>query len=255
MRRALPLSLTLALVTACATTIERQAREAATGGIDPAPLISLLEARFDAVEATKRIFDLTLIEGRRRFGGEGVVQYRSEPRRLRVDIFGPQSTPVLRVTLVDDWLTVFLPREGEMLAGRLGDPRFATLAGERALASPEMLGAILGVYDLAPLLEEVRLVSAGADGDRQTLYIVRSDAVHAFTVAPVAGAPQLVEYRQGREGHLAYRARFERYAPVDGRSSPRRVVMRDFVKERSLVVDVTREHEDVPADPIAAPAR
>ena len=29
------------------------------------------------------------------------------------------------------------------------------------------------------------------------------------------------------------------------RESPRRVVLRDFVQERQLVIDVTREHEEV----------
>jgi len=244
----------------CYATLERRARDAAASGLDPAPLVAELEAQFEEIRVTKRIFGVTLLEGRRRFRGEGVVQYRSEPRRLRADIFGPHDTPVLRVTLVGEELTVVLPREGEVLTGTLGDPRFAEQAGERALASPEILGAILGAYEVAPLVEGAGLVAAaGDDGDR-VLYLVRREAVHAFTLRAVAtgegeAAPgaRLVEYRQGREGRLVYRVRFEDFAPVDGRWSPRHVVLRDYVKERSLVIDVTREHEDVPADPTATP--
>jgi hypothetical protein len=55
----------------------------------------------------------------------------------------------------------------------------------------------------------------------------------------------LVEYRQGRDGELSYRAEFERFEQVDGRESSRRVVVRDFARDRWLVLDVTREHEEV----------
>jgi hypothetical protein len=235
----------------CASSLEHRAREAAESGIDAAPLVEELQAQFEAIEATKRIFGVTLVEGRRRFRGDGVVQYRSEPRRLRVDIFGPHDTPVLKVTLVGEDLTILLPRDGEVLTGKLGDPRFAELAGERALASPEILGAILGAYEVAPLVEgAVLLAATESDGDR-VLYVMQGDVVHEFTLE--GGAGRLAEYRQGRDGRLVYRVRFEDFAQVDGRSSPRHVVLRDFVKERSLVVDVTREHEDVPADPTAPP--
>jgi hypothetical protein len=37
--------------------------------------------------------------------------------------------------------------------------------------------------------------------------------------------------------------------------SPRHVVVRDYVVERTLVVDVTLEHEDVPIDPTSSPGR
>jgi hypothetical protein len=248
----------------CGATLERRAQDAAGSGLDPAPLAAELQAQFDEIRATKRIFRVTLLEGRRRFRGEGVVQYRSEPRRLRADIFGPHDTPVLKLTLVGEELTVVLPREGEVLTGTLGDPRFAEAAGERALASPEILGAILGAYEVAPLVEGALLVAAAGDDGERLLYVVRSEAVHAFTLraAPPAGAPsnggaasgaRLVEYRQGRDGRLVVRVRFEDFAPVDGRWSPRHVVLRDYRKERSLVIDVTREHEDVPADPTATP--
>ncbi len=245
----------VALALGCAASLERRAGEAGETGRDPAPLVTELEREFDGLRVTKRIFDVVLVEGRRRFHGEGVVQYRSEPRRLRADIFGPHDTPVLRVILVDDALTVVLPREGEVLEGRIGDPRFAELAGERALASPEILGAILGAYDVAPLVEGAHLVAAGGNDGERVLYVVREDAVHAFTLREADGAEgaRLVEYRQEREGRLVVRVRFEEFAPVDGRWSPRHVVLRDYVKERTIVVDVTREHEDVPADPTAAP--
>lgn len=251
MIRALPI--VIGLSAACATTIEQRARRAAEEGIDPAPLVTSLAAEFQAIEATKRIFDVTLIEGRRRFRGEGVVQYRALPRRLRADIFGPHSTPVLHLTLVDDHLTVVLPREGETLSGQLGDPRFDQLTGEVTLVSREMLGAILGAYDLEPLLDEARIVAAAQEDGRRTLYLVNG-AAHAFTVEDRDGDPRLVEYRQGRDGRLVYRVRFEEYAPIDGRQSPRHIVARDYVKERTIVVDVTREHGDVPSDPTTGPA-
>ncbi|MFN2421232.1 MAG: hypothetical protein ABR527_07605 [Gemmatimonadota bacterium] len=252
--RSIFLALAIALGGGCATTIEQQARDAAEGGIDPAPLITALQAQYGSIEATKRIFDVTLIEGRRRFRGEGAVQYRAEPRRLRADIFGPHGAPVLRLTLVGDSLTLVLPREDEVVTGRLGDPRFAELAGERALANPEILGAVLGAYDLTPLLQGARLVAA-SDGERSTLYVVKGVTAHAFTLESAAGDHRLVEYRQGRQGHLAYRVRFADFQDVAGRLSPRHVVVRDYVVERTLVVDVTQEHEDVPIDPTSSPGR
>jgi len=244
----------VALCAACAASLERRAREAAAEGVNPDPIVEALASEFDRIEVTKRIFGVTLVEGRRRFHGDGVVQYRAEPRRLRADIFGPHDTPVLRLTLVEDDLTLVLPREGEVVTGKLGDPRFADLAGERALASPEILGAILGAYDVRPLAEGATLVAAAGNGGERVLYVVGETAVHAFTVRDVAaGGMRLVEYRQGREGRLVVRVRFEDFEQVDGRWSPRHVVLRDYVKERSLVVDVTREHEDVPEDPTAGP--
>lgn len=241
------------MAAACAATLERRAREAASSGLDPAPLVAALESQFASIEATKRIFDVVLVEGRRRFHGDGVVQYRAEPRRLRADIFGPHDTPILRITLVGEELTVFLLREGEVLTGTLGDPRFAEMAGERALASPEILGAILGVYDVAPLVDGAELLAAEGTNGERVLYVIKQGVVHAFTLRGVGEDSRLVEYRQGREGRLGVRVRFDDFASVDGRWSPRHVVLRDYVRERSLVVDVTREHEDVPADPTSSP--
>jgi hypothetical protein len=54
-----------------------------------------------------------------------------------------------------------------------------------------------------------------------------------------------VVYRQATGGELAYRVEFEEFAPVDGRESPRRVVVRDFARDRWLVLEVSREHEEV----------
>ena len=227
------------LLAGCATTLEGEARRAAAEGIDPEPLIAALAARFEAIDATKRIFDVTLIEGRRRFAGEGAVEYESEPRRLEADVFGPHATPVLRVRLVGDDLTVLLPREGEVLTGKLGDPHFTALTGERALVSPEALGALLGAYDVRALLSGAQWTAAAADGDRRTLYIRRPGEVHAFTLSGAGG--RAVEYRQARDGRLLYRVRFEEYRPVDGRESPRHVVLRDFGEDRQVVIDVTRE--------------
>lgn len=228
-----------ALLSACATTLEREAREALAHGIDPAPLVRTLAARHAAIEGTKRIFDVTLIEGRRRFSGAGALEYRADPRRLDVDVFGPHDTPVVRIRLAGDSLTVVLPREGEVLTGTLGDPRFAELAGERAFASPEILGALLGAYDVQALVDGARATAAAADGGARTLYVLADDAAHALTVE--GETDRLVEYRQGRDGRLVYRVRFGDHRPVDGRESPRRIVLRDYTRERQLVVDVTLE--------------
>jgi hypothetical protein len=38
---------------------------------------------------------------------------------------------------------------------------------------------------------------------------------------------------------------FEEFERVDGRESPRRVVVRDFLRDRWLVLEITREHEEV----------
>lgn len=231
------------LAAGCVTTLEQEAREAASRGVDPAPLIEELAGRHAAIETTKRIFDVTLLEGRRRFSGAGAVEYRADPRRLDADVFGPHDTHVLSVRLEGDRLTVRLPREGEVLSGDLGDPRFAELTGERALVSPEILGALVGAYDVRRLVRGADATAAAVDGDRRTLYVRRGDVVHALTLRAPVG--HLTEYRQSREGRLVYRVRFDDFQAVAGRESPRRIVLRDYVKERRLVIDVTREHEEV----------
>ena len=225
------------------TTLETEALRAREGGIDPLPLVERLSAQHRAIGVTKRIFDVTLIEGRRRFAGAGAVEYRADPRRLAADVFGPHDTHVLAVRLDGDRLTVRLPQEGEVLTGELGDARFAELTGERALVSPEILGALVGAYDVAGLARGADWTAAGAEGDRRTLYLQRGDVLHAFTVE--RPEDRLVEYRQARGGRLVYRVQFDDFQAVGARESPRRVVLRDFVQERQLVIDVTRVHEDV----------
>ena len=246
MTRALPAAIALAALTltGCATSLAERARRAAETGADPAPLVAALKAAHDEVDATKRIFAVTLIEGRRRFGGEGALVYSAEPRRLRADVFGPHDTPVLHVRLRGDSLTVILPREGETLSGVLGDPRFAELTGERALVSPEILGAMLGVYDVERLQAGADAVFAEVEGGRRTLLVREADLVHALALEE----GRLVEYRQERAGRDVYRVRFERFEPVDGRSSPRYVVLRDYARGRQLVLDVRSERAPDPAD-------
>lgn len=220
-----------------------EARRAREGGIDPLPLVERLSAQHRSIDVTKRIFDVTLIEGRRRFAGAGAVEYRADPRRLAADVFGPHDTHVLAVRLEGDRLTVRLPQEGEVLTGNPGDPRFAELTGERALVSPEILGALVGAYDVAGLARDADWTAAAAEGDRQTLYLQRGGVLHAFTVE--APGDRLVEYRQGRDGRLVYRVQFGDFQTVGARESPRRVVLRDFNQGRQLVIDVTREHQEV----------
>ena len=226
---------------ACVASLTSEARRAVEAGGDPGPLVAALASLHDSIDRTKRIFDVTLVEGRRRFHGEGALSYRADPLAARGDVFGPQSTPVLRFTLFGDTLTVELPREGQVLHGRLGDPRFAELSGEEALVTPEVLGALLGAYDVAGWVERADRLAVGTDGDRRTLYIWEGDALHALTLRQ----GRLVEYRLARGGELAVRAQFEEFEPVGGRESPRRVVVRDYPRDRWLVLDVTREHEEV----------
>jgi hypothetical protein len=232
----------LEFLAGCVSTLEREASRAAHEGIDTEPIIAALAGQFAEIEATKRVFDVTLIEGRRRFSGEGAIEYRADPRRVRADVYGPHSTPVVHVALDGEALTVTLPQEGRVLTGELGDPSFAALTGEQALVSPEVLGALLGAYDVRQMIEGAQTVAAAAEGDRRTLYIRHPDAIHALTLGAASG---LVEYRQARAGRLVYRVRFEQFQPVDGRESPRHVVLRDFVQDRQLVVDVTLEREDL----------
>jgi len=225
----------------CVASLTTEAGRALEAGGDPAPVVAELTAIHDAIDRTKRIFDVTLVEGNRRFQGEGALSYRARPLAARGDVFGPQSTPVLRFALFGDTLTVVLPREGEILRGLLGDPRFAELTGERALVTPEVLGALLGAYDVRRLMERSDRVASATHDDLRTLYIWETGALHALTVR----AGRLVEYRQATGGELAYRVKFEEFAPVDGRESPRRVVVRDFARDRWLVLEVSREHEEV----------
>lgn len=226
----------------CATTLRDEARRALEdGAVDPEPVVAALEEGWRSIGPTKRIFDVTLIEGRRRFAGEGAVTFTTEPRRLEAHVFGPHDTPILHVRLDGEILTVRLPRENETLVGELGDPQFARLTGERALVSPEILGAMIGAYDVRRMVEGAdRVVAAGDDG-RRTLYILENGRVHALTIATPTGP--LVEYRQDRDDRPVYRVRFEEFAETGGRASPRRIVLRDFVGDRYLVVDVESERE------------
>ena len=225
----------------CVASLTTEARRAAEAGGNPAPLVEELGRLYDSIERTKRIFDVSLVEGGRRFRGEGALSYRADPLAARGDVFGPHSTPVLRFTLFGDTLTVELPQEGERLRGQLGDPRFAELTGEKALVTPEVLGALLGAYDVERWIERADRVAVATDDERRTLYIWEDGALHALTLRQ----GRLVEYRQAREGRLAMRAQFEDFEPVDRRLSPRRMVVRDFPRDRWLVLDVTREHEEV----------
>jgi hypothetical protein len=222
-------------------SLTSEAGRAVETGRDPGPLIAELAALHDAIEQTKRIFETTLIEGGRRFRGAGALSYRAQPRAVRGDVFGPQSTPVLRFALFGDTLTVVLPREGEVLRGRLGDPRFAELTGERALVTPEFIGALLGVYDVGRWVDRADRVAAGTDDGGRTLYIWADGALHALTLR----GGRLVEYRQAHDGELAYRVVFEAFERVGVRESPLRVVVRDYAQDRWLVVEVSREHEEV----------
>lgn len=225
----------------CSATLASRARQA-TG--EPQQLVAQLDRRFDGIEATKRIFVVTLIEGRRRFAGEGAVLIRSDPRVMVVDVFGPHETHILHLDLEGDSLTVRLPQEGETLSGRLGDPVFAALTGERAFASPEVLGALLGAYDVMALVKDADRLSAAGERDQSTLFIERGDIVHAFTIEQPHG--RLVEYEQERDDRLVYRVRFSDFEVFGEAESPRKVVLRDYAKERQLVLDIRSERHPDP---------
>lgn len=229
-------------LTGCATTLREEARRAhEERPVDPEPVVATLDEAWRTIGPTKRIFDVTLVEGRRRFAGEGAVTFATVPMRLVAHVFGPHDTPILHVRLDGEMLTVRLPRENETLVGELGDPRFARLTGARALVSPEILGAMIGAYDVRRMIEDADRIVAAGDGGRRTLYILENGRVHALTIATPTGP--LVEYRQDREDRPVYRVRFEEFAGVDGRASPRRIVLRDFVGDRYLIVDVESERE------------
>ncbi|MBW3661330.1 MAG: hypothetical protein KY397_06835 [Gemmatimonadetes bacterium] len=230
------------LLLGCATTLRQEAlRAVEDGAVDSEPVVAAFERIWTSIGPTKRIFSVTLVEGRRRFAGEGAITFATEPRRLVAHVFGPHDTPILHVRLEGGILTVRLPREGETLVGEPGDPKFARLTGERALVAPEILDAMIGAYDVRRMAEGAdRLIAAGDDG-RRTLYILRNGTVHALTLATPDGP--LVEYRQDRDGRPVYRVRFERHAELDGRTSARRIVLRDFVGDRYLIVDVKSERE------------
>lgn len=229
--------------TACGASLAERARRAAEAGTDPEPIVESLRATFESIDETKRIFSVSLVEGGRRFSGEGALTYRARPRTLSADVFGPHDAHVLQVRMVGDSLTVVLPQEGEVLTGEIGDPRFAELTGERALVSPEILGAILGAYDIDRLLEGSDRVSASVDGGRRTLYVTAGGTIHALTLEGPRGS--LVEYLQARGDRLVYRVRFGDFQTVDGRLSPWRVVLRDFVGERDVVVEVRVERSEI----------
>ena len=108
----------------CMASLATQADRALDSSFDPGPVVAELAGIHDAIDRTKRIFEVTLVEGGRRFRGEGALSYRATPRAARGDVFGPQSTPVLHFALFGDTLTVVLPREGDVVRARLGDPRF-----------------------------------------------------------------------------------------------------------------------------------
>lgn len=239
---------TTLLLAGCAVTLREEARRAAGEGGPTTPVVEALRTAHDAIDATKRIFEVTLVEGGRRFAGEGALVYEADPRRLVADVFGPHDAHVLHVELVGDRLTVRLPQEGEVMRGELGDPEFARLTGERALVRPEILGALLGAYDIDRLLEGADRVAARGEGERRTLYVVDGEVVHALTIAPPpedGGGPVLVGYRQERDGTPVYRVQFDEFHRVDGRWSPWRVVLRDFAGDRWIVAEVRSERADV----------
>lgn len=245
MRLAAPALLALVttlLMAACVTTLREEAlRAVESRAVDTEPVVAALEEAWTSIEPTKRIFDVTLVEGRRRFAGEGAVTFATRPRRLVAHVFGPHDTPILHVRLDGEVLTVHLPRENETLVGELGDPRFARLTGERALVSPEILGAMIGAYDVRRMMEGAERVIGAGDGDRRTLYILENGVVHALTIRTPTGP--LVEYRQERDGRPVYRVRFENFVDTGGRVSPRKIVLRDFAGDRFLVIDVESERE------------
>ena len=66
----------------CVTTLGGEARRARESGADPLPLVERLAAQHGAIVTTRRIFNVTLIEGGRRFAGAGAVEYRGAAGRL-----------------------------------------------------------------------------------------------------------------------------------------------------------------------------
>jgi hypothetical protein len=225
-------------IAGCAATIREEAGRAAAG-LPPETAASLLDGAWSRLERGKRIFDIRLADRARVLHGQGAIVYRNDPLRLRLDVFGPHSTEVLALAQEGDSMTVRLPQEDACVSGPVGDPAFGRLADGRTFTGQELLGALLGAYDVSALVRGPADTLAYATGDRWVVALLEPDRAHRFAYA--AADSSLLEYRQERGGKSAYRVRFSDYRTVGGKRRPFRVELEDRAERRSIRADVRSE--------------
>nr|MBA2563851.1 hypothetical protein [Gemmatimonadota bacterium] len=219
----------------------------AAGSRLPAPTAARLLGRaWDGLEGGKRIFDVRVSERVRVLNGEGAIVYAREPLRLRLDVFGPHSTPLLSLVQRGDSLAVRLHEQRRFVEGTSADPRFAELTEGRAFTGPELVGALLGAYDADRLLQGAADTLAWSAGGEWVVALLERNRAHRFTYAQADSS--LRTYRQERGGRLAYRVRFSDYRAVAGRARPFRVELEDVGGRRTVRVDVRRETLDPDVD-------
>ncbi len=249
MRPSLPLLLVAAAVAAagCAASIREQAGHA-EARLSAEQAARLLDAAWGRLERGKRIFDIRLADRTRVLNGQGAIVYEKAPLRLRLDVFGPHSTEVLALAQAGDSMTMRLPQEQAYVAAPVGDPAFGRLVEGRTFTGPELLGALLGAYDAAALLNGRADTVAYAAGDRWVVTLLEPTRAHRFTYARADST--LREYLQEREGKTAYRVRFSDYRTVAGVRRPFRVELEDAAQRRAVRANVRTEtfRTDLPDD-------
>jgi hypothetical protein len=231
----------------CATTIREEAGRAETR-LTSDQAAGLLAAGWLPLERGKRVFDIRLTDRARVLRGQGAIVYEKDPLRLRLDVFGPHSTEVLSLAQAGDSMSVRLPQEREYMAGPVGDPAFGRLVEGRTFTGPELLGALLGAYDVTSLLSGPADTLAYLARDDWVVTLLEANRAHRFTYGRADST--LREYRQERDGKTAYRVRFSDYRAVEGLRRPFRVEVEDEALRRTVRADVRQEtfQADLPDD-------
>lgn len=242
------IALTLAGTVACAAAIREEALRAESP-LPPGLGARLLERDWGLLEGGKRIFDIRVSDRVRVLNGEGALLFRTRPTRLRLDVFGPHSTLVLSLIQNGDSMALRLPEEGRTIVAPVGDPAFRELTDGREFTGPELLGALLGAYDVEELVRTDADTVGYVDGGEWVVALLEKDRAHRFGYA--AGDSALVSYRQDRGGRPVYRVRFSDWRSVEGRSRPFRIELEDVGGRRTVRMGVRSESAEPPADPTA----
>ncbi|MFN2432197.1 MAG: hypothetical protein ABR599_05160 [Gemmatimonadota bacterium] len=227
----------------CGATIREEALRAERR-LAPGEAGRLLGRAWSRLEEGKRIFDIRLSERVRVLNGEGALLYRTRPTQLRLDVFGPHATLVLSLAQDRDSMAVRLPEERRVVSGAVGDPAFAELTEGRGFTGHEVLGALLGAYDVEALLGARADTVGFAAGGEWVVTLLEPERAHRFTYARADSA--LLGYRQERDGRAAYRVRFSDYRDVEGLSRPFRIELQDVEGRRTVRVQVRQETFRVP---------
>jgi hypothetical protein len=228
----------------CAATIREEAGRAEQT-LPPQLIRRLLGRGWTQLDQGKRIFDIRLSDRRRVLSGEGALSYETRPVRLRLDVFGPHATPVFSLIQVDDSMAVRLYDERRFVSGPVGDPAFARLTEGRTFTGQELLGALLGAYDVPALLGSGGEAGGGSDtlgydaGDEWVVFLIEPGRAHRFGYSKADSS--LMTYRQDRGDRPAYDVRFSDYRPVEGRPRPFRIQLEDVPERRTIRVNVRTE--------------